>query len=263
MTSAGVPVLERAARAHGDEPVDHRQQGGDDVLDPDDRDTLGPQSLMVPTRSATSASVRPPAISSSSSRRGPVARARASSRRLRSRSGSVPAGHVGPIEQPGRAPAPRRPSRSDRGTRPSRADDRRTSRRAARSRRPSCRRTAAGSGTSARCRAWPAGGPGTSRDVPAVQPDPTRIGRRSPPMRLRTLVLPAPLGPTMPSVSPRSRPGATGRRRRRRCRTPCETASSSSSGRHAAPRPHGSRQPPGSAASCPRPGSRDGPCCSR
>ncbi len=85
------------------------------------------RSRIVATNASTSASVRPPAISSRSNSRGSVASARASSRRLRSSSVSAPAGSVGatqhadPLERldggrldDARGGRPPRPPRSER-----------------------------------------------------------------------------------------------------------------------------------------------------
>ena len=127
-----------------------REQRVHDMLDPDDRRRRAARiSLMVSMRSWHSFSVSPPAISSSSSSFGSVASARASSSRLRSSSGQRC--------RPRRLALASRPVRSSRSTQRSlhasaRERPRRTWRRPADSRTPSCPRTAAGSGRSGRCR---------------------------------------------------------------------------------------------------------------
>ena len=89
-----------AAEIEHDQPVDHGEQRMHDVLDPDDRDAgcAGSRGWWRPAR-RTRASVSPPAISSSSSSRGPVASARAISSRLRSSRVSEPAGALARVKQ--------------------------------------------------------------------------------------------------------------------------------------------------------------------
>ena len=140
----------KAAAGQHDDAVDGRQQGVHDVLDPDHRDA----------GHADAADERRPAsrIPSRSSRRRPrraaracgrVARARASSSRLRSSERQRAGLHIGLVGELAIFEHLRR-----RGHRPrARAGPWRRRRRRPDSRRPSCRRTAAESETSARCQA--------------------------------------------------------------------------------------------------------------
>ena len=79
---------------------------------------------------------------------------------------------------------------------------RRCARRRARSRTPSCRRTAAASGAPGRCRA---GSGARRRRVSRPRRGTARVpavGRSDPARTFSSVVLPAPLGPTMPTASP-------------------------------------------------------------
>ena len=78
----------------------------------------------------------------------------------------------------------------------------RTSNQRARSRTRSDPRTAVGSGRSCRRRGGSAHGPATWSDLRPPRLTVPWSGRRSPATRLSSVVLPAPLGPTMPRASP-------------------------------------------------------------
>ena len=154
------------------------------------------RSRTVSTSSCTSGSVSPPAISSSSSSRGPVASARASSSRLRSSSVSVPASALALREQAVvRAPRRRRVARPSTAASERCADQHVLEHR-------HVPRTARDLGRARRARAGTAACAGqrvTSRPSKCTVP---ASGRRSPAMRFSSVVLPAPFGPTMPSASP-------------------------------------------------------------
>ena len=115
ITACGSPSAILRPKFEHDEPVDHGEQRMHDVLDPDDRDAaLRGCRGWCPTSSSHSPSVSPPAISSSSRRRGSVASARASSSRLRSSSVSVPARRFGERQQAGALRGCRRSARRPR-----------------------------------------------------------------------------------------------------------------------------------------------------
>src|SRR5881296_921056 len=158
-----------------------------------------PRSRMSPTTRTsawTSGSLRPPAISSNSSTRGPVASARASSRRLRSSSVSAPARAFDFPSSPLASSAAKQAAYASRSERPA----------------PYVAPTSTFSKTviasngwgiwcvsamPARQRAW-AGIAVMSRPSNTTAP---RSGRRRPAITLRAVVLPAPLGPITPTAS--------------------------------------------------------------
>ena len=172
----------------------------DDVLDPDDRHPVGVDRARSCRRArGPRASVSPPAISSSSSTRGRVASARASSRRLRCEQRELAGAHVGPVEHAGAlervdggvdgvVAAPPAPAVG-------RADED-----VLEHRQPSNGRgTCAVRPMPSRQRRWAASGV-TSVAVEAHRPRGRARGRRR--SRFSVVVLPAPLGPTIPSASP-------------------------------------------------------------
>ena len=127
--------------------LDHREQRMQDVLDPDDGRAAAWTSRMVSTSASHSPSVRPPAISSSSSIFGSVASARASSSRLRSSRVSETPTRLALGEQTGldQDVGARSPTSASRLPGPKLAAT-------SSSRTPSASRKAAESGTSGRCR---------------------------------------------------------------------------------------------------------------
>ena len=180
-----------------DQPIDRLDQHVHDVLDPHDRDALAAQSRIVSTSAVASSSVSPAPISSRSRTEGPVASARASSSRLRSRSP--------------RLSAPRFATPSIPQVSSTSMERRYASRR--RFRPPMVAPTKTFSKT-----VMPANGLGTwcARPTPRWQRRAAELrvtswprsstrppsGRRAPARMLSNVVLPAPLGPTIPTESP-------------------------------------------------------------
>ena len=189
------------ARIHADQPLGHLQQHVHDVLDPDDRRcrAAAARGWSRPARSLRHRSARRRSRRAAAAT-GRVASARASSSRLRSSRPSVSAGRLASFSMPHSVSASTRDviglGRAT-GRRPG-------SPRHRHSRTPSCPRTAAGSGACA-----PGPGGSARRRTSAVTSAPLKLmlpalGGCAPDSTESSVVLPAPLGPTMPSASPRA-----------------------------------------------------------
>ena len=137
---------------------------------------------------------------------------------------------------------------------PSRRTARRTSRRGGRSRRPSCPPNGRGiwyvRPIPSRARTWA----GTSVTSRPSSEDPPAVGRQVAGDEVEHARLAGPVRADDAERLARSRRGTRASRRRRRGRRPCETSSSSSSGRPCGLASDGVAQPPGSGASLPAAG---------
>src|SRR3990167_8947870 len=178
------------------------------------RHTVRPLCTILRMRSArpwVSSGFTPPAGSSSSSRRGPVARARANATRLRSSCEMSPAMRFSRCERPTKFSASRAFSRQMRSSSRSRLEPRSTSSRPdfVRRRWPTMRlsSTEAISNSAVvwkvratpRCATWSVRSEVTSWPSSVMVPE---VGRCTPLMRLKNVVLPAPLGPMMALILP-------------------------------------------------------------